>query len=118
MDEFAQTRAPDDLFDDDFTPLSSSTPQPAPQTSHRVRGHYERGHGERGGRGRGRGRAEAPGDTTRDGQEPNEPTEMVKEGGGEPAVRGDRSGTGGVKKVANLPSHFTYQSTDKQISTA
>lgn len=99
MEEFAQTRAPDDLFDDDFTPLSDSTPQPASPTSHRVRGDYQRGRGERGGRGRGRGRAEVQGEVTREGQEPDESTEAVREVGREPAVRGDRSGTGGVKKV-------------------
>jgi len=106
MDEFAQTRAPDDLFDDDFTPLSGSTPQPAAQTSHRARGDYQRGRGERGGRGRGRGRAEAQGEVAREGQEPSESTEAVREGGREPAVRGDRSGTGGVKKVATIITLF------------
>ncbi|KAI9673019.1 MAG: hypothetical protein M1817_003183 [Caeruleum heppii] len=32
MDEFAQTRAPDDLFDDDFTPVPEPTPVEQPPT--------------------------------------------------------------------------------------
>lgn len=106
MDEFAQTRAPDDLFDDDFTPLSGSTPQPAPLATHRARGDYQRDRGERAGGVRGRGRAEFSAEATRDGQESGASAEAVREGGREPAVRGDRSGTGGLKKVATIFTLF------------
>jgi len=99
MDEFAQTRAPEDLFDDDFTPILGSSTQPIPQSASRGRGEQQRGRGERGGRGRGRGKTEVPAEATRENQEPDESIEAAKEGGREPAVRGDRSGTGGVKKV-------------------
>lgn len=98
MDEFAQTRAPEDLFDDEFTPISGSAPQPAPPTNFRGRGEHNRGRGERGGRGRGRGRNEVPAQVTSP-EEGGESAEIAKDGGREPAVRGDRSGTGGVKKV-------------------
>ena len=67
MDEFAQTRGSDDLFDDDFTPIT-----------------------------------EAPEETVVDA--PMQPAGRRKsqsqtEGAKPPAVRGDRSGTGGIRKV-------------------
>ncbi|KAL8909119.1 MAG: hypothetical protein Q9171_005185 [Xanthocarpia ochracea] len=54
MDEFAQTRAPDDLFDDDFTPIAESEPvlqefvQASAPQSHR--GRNDHAGGRRGGR--------------------------------------------------------------------
>ena len=54
MDEFAQTRAPDDLFDDDFTPITEPPIQrfvPAPQSQPQRGGWSNR---SRGSRGRGR----------------------------------------------------------------
>lgn len=102
-DEFAQTRV-DDLFDDDFTPLPQPTPQPTPQrhvpTGPRDRENpSHRGPTQRGSRGRG-GRREGPPEeeqTSASGAQDEAGT--VKEAPREHAVRGDRSGTGGVKKV-------------------
>lgn len=132
MDEFAQTRAPDDLFfDDDFTPIpepvveASPAPAPAPApapstappTAPQGPANSARGRdGHRGGRGRGgrRGGAQAPVPTgpaaavapegaanensEADGaaaETAKPPQTPHKEG----AVRGDRSGTGGVKRT-------------------
>ena len=138
MDEFAQTRAPDDLFfDDDFTPIPepvieaspaptpASAPAPAPAlapsaappTAPQGPANSARGRdGHRGGRGRGgrRGGAQAPvltgpaaavapegaanENSEADGaaaETAKPPQTPHKEG----AVRGDRSGTGGVKRV-------------------
>ncbi|KAL8766065.1 MAG: hypothetical protein Q9209_007031 [Squamulea sp. 1 TL-2023] len=109
MDEFAQTRAPDDLFDDDFTPIAEpeSVIQeviqlPPPQTS---RGRYDHP------RGMGRGQpvrqqhtpsAQQPGtsatkpNTSSTGDTTiNEPDTAQKTS---LAVRGDRSATGGNAK--------------------
>ncbi|KAL8779447.1 MAG: hypothetical protein Q9213_006931 [Squamulea squamosa] len=53
MDEFAQTRAPDDLFDDDFTPTAEPEPaiqeviQPLPPQTSRGRNDHPRGKGRR-----------------------------------------------------------------------
>lgn len=144
VDEFAQTRGADDLFDDEIIPISAEqqvqqvedvpeaeqkvegdNAQDGTSASRRPRG-YHRG-GERG-RGRGRGRGGRGG---RDGGPKNESGEKVDQGdkkddgqtAGESkeqpakdtatpskpsgrsdtprvqAVRGDRSGTGGIKKV-------------------
>ncbi|KAL9002617.1 MAG: hypothetical protein Q9188_004472 [Gyalolechia gomerana] len=109
MEEFAQTRTPDDLFDDDFTPDTEPVVQefvqpPQPQT-HRGR------HG--GARGRGRGRpiqqqqqlyqnsafhtAKSP---TEQSSTTNEPPATEPDSTPKPsvAVRGDRSATGGNAK--------------------
>ncbi|KAI4107361.1 MAG: hypothetical protein L6R37_001722 [Teloschistes peruensis] len=120
MDEFAQTRAPDDLFDDDFTPIDEpSVPefvQPPQPTSQR--GRLNRG---RGGRGRARTsqnlqhqhstasqppptsssntpNTTEPITTVNDG--PSQPTEPVTSTPSKPktSVRGDRSLTGGFQK--------------------
>ncbi|KAL8637499.1 MAG: hypothetical protein Q9228_005234, partial [Teloschistes exilis] len=120
MDEFAQTRAPDDLFDDDFTPIDETSvpefvqpPQPPSQ-----RGRLNRG---RGGRGRARtsqnsqhqhstvsqppttSSTNTPNTTepitaTNDG--PSQPTEPVTSTPSKAttSVRGDRSLTGGFQK--------------------
>ncbi|KAL4896159.1 hypothetical protein BDV59DRAFT_128705 [Aspergillus ambiguus] len=153
MDEFAQTRGADDLFDDEIVPVSEEQSQPEPQveeepvatteidtpppprvdTPSRSRG------GERRGRGRGRGRGGRGGsqnpsqkrndataamksvdstsqhesenadesardtpDTTEQGNKPEVTADSKSAAGGEgqrvPAVRGDRSATGGIKK--------------------
>ncbi|GMF67409.1 unnamed protein product [Aspergillus oryzae] len=155
MDEFAQTRGGDDLFDDEIVPvaaesevppevqaleenvaslsLETQTPPPRTETPPRSRG------GERRGRGRGKGRggrqgsqnpasrrgdggsraksADEAAQTEKSSEEPSkdvsaETTEQAKkedatsdskpsaEANGQrvPAVRGDRSATGGIKK--------------------
>ncbi|KAI9850525.1 MAG: hypothetical protein M1838_005534 [Thelocarpon superellum] len=101
VDEFAQTRAPDDLFDDDFTPVAEPISQPVPPPAPRGRGgHAPRESSERGTAGRGRGgRREAapvvPSDESKEGAAPaTAAKDEVRPG----AVKGDRSGTGGVKK--------------------
>jgi hypothetical protein len=70
MDEFAQSRADDDLFDDDFVPIESTDEDTAPtRLANQVKDislenapkgpaadiHYQRGNDQRGERGRGRG---------------------------------------------------------------
>lgn len=159
MDEFAQTRGADDLFDDEIIPVSAEEQQlqtdvvtveePVPQqeipekppvekqpprgeTSQRGRG-GERGRGRASGKGRGGARGGRADGTARNqvatstseaepGREsfptPDNPRDAVKElprqeeeptaeqaaNGAEtqrvPAVRGDRSATGGVRKVS------------------
>ena len=110
VDGFAQTRAPDDLFDDDFTPIAYSEPVPdptpvvpEPQPAQLPR-EPPRGPRGRGGK-RGGGRSSPPKAEPAVEAEGTEAAEVVeaaetpkperKEG----AVRGDRSGTGGIKKV-------------------
>lgn len=108
MAEFAQTVMPDDLFDDDYTPIPEPEAQTTVPSGPRARGvgrEPRGGRGERGSRARGRGRGRgvpregvsgeveaetAEGDNT---APPAEEDERPK------AVRGDRSGTGGIKKV-------------------
>lgn len=174
MDEFAQTRGDDDLFDDEIIPVSAEEqqaqtevvipePEPVPQEETPViekqppsRGHTpQRGRGGDRGRGRGRGRgkggrglqdsqfadperAESPrnkgaaktpeADATRDtdAATPNQPQEEVKDQTGPdeegkdtiliaigaepqrvPAVKGDRSATGGVRKVRRRKCYST-----------
>lgn len=158
VDEFAQTRGADDLFDDEIIPITgdqeiqhvtetsaepenqqqqhqpltdAATQQPAP-TSRRQRGHGRGAHEGGRGRGRGRGRGgrggsdtgpkrdpvkesttegvEAPKDVESTEKEDETAAEEKKEEDPEgkagklenarvQAVRGDRSGTGGIKKV-------------------
>ncbi|KAL8998374.1 MAG: hypothetical protein Q9169_002587 [Polycauliona sp. 2 TL-2023] len=109
MDEFAQTRAPDNLFDDDFEPDTESQPvieqfvQPSAPRSHRVSNDPSRA------RGRGRSNHQQYTHTT------HQPTSSTKDtnilSNAEPvigdanttpkppsAVRGDRSATGGNAK--------------------
>ena len=157
IDEFAQTRGGDDLFDDEIVPVPAAEQKPEPavhaepapipvvesdaqpartETSPRSRG------GERRGRGRGRGRggrgshnsgrrgdgvvknkpaesATEREEKSAEGSTPETPAEGDQTGkedttasdsktaGAEgprvPAVRGDRSATGGIKKVAVFP---------------
>ncbi|KAL8736756.1 MAG: hypothetical protein Q9166_000122 [cf. Caloplaca sp. 2 TL-2023] len=114
MDEFAQTRAPEDLFDDDFTPIAQ--PEPViqeyvqPSTLHLQKGRNDRP------RGRGRGRSvqqqyqqhpPTAQPSTASATDPVNTTTVINESptaepDGTPkapsAVRGDRSATGGNAK--------------------
>lgn len=104
MDEFAQTRPPDDLFDDDFTPIAEPSTQPS--VSSGLRQHRGYGRSQRGSRGRGRGRGGSSEGASADSKaeevdgdaDPHQPARGKDEGRPE-AVKGDRSGTGGVKMV-------------------
>jgi hypothetical protein len=152
VDEFAQTRGADDLFDDEIIPITgdqeiqhvtetSAEPehqQPPTETatqqlapaSRRQRGHARGAHDGGRGRGRGRGRGgrgssdtgpkrepvvkenttevvEAPKDVEVIEKKDDTTTEEKKEEDIEgktaarvQAVRGDRSGTGGIRKVS------------------
>ncbi|SLM36959.1 hypothetical protein LPUS_06679 [Lasallia pustulata] len=108
-DGFAQTREPDDLFEDEFTPITEPIPQhiPAPSPLPSQTPQYPRA--DRSSRARTNGRNLKPGEASR---EPlstniasaavavNEPSKE-NESHAQPqtqAVRGDRSGTGGVRK--------------------
>jgi hypothetical protein len=121
IDEFAQTRPPDDLFDDDFVPIPESEPIPDPtpvavepeqrqllrEPPKGPKAHVPRrgGGAQRGGRSSPPKSEPAPvtpqaAVTEGDDAEPAGPAAAAakverKEG----AVRGDRSGTGGIKKV-------------------
>ncbi|KAF2802296.1 uncharacterized protein BDZ99DRAFT_207791 [Mytilinidion resinicola] len=184
-DEFAQTRPPDDLFDDDFTPMPEpvvepspvveaspvvSAPNPPPNAPHGPRDQGQRGRGRgrgRGNRGHGRGgRGEHQGGREHQTQggggsmqasahapaahaPPVEKEELEKpvvakkvangeaeaegEGDGakaalhqtparEGAVRGDRSGTGGVKRTklteAELSARLASISLKNSLRTA
>lgn len=109
-----RVRSEDDLFSDDFTPVEQAvveqpTPQPAPQAPPRGREDEGRGRGQARARGRaGRARGGAltgsqPQNTQQNGQTPvqqeaapvDAPTGPRKESA---SVRGDRQGTGGVRK--------------------
>ncbi|KAI9835927.1 MAG: hypothetical protein M1819_001825 [Sarea resinae] len=127
IDGFAQTREPDDLFDDDFTPAAEpvETEQPvevlpppiepglvpAPKEG---QNHFHRGQGERRGRGGRHGAGGRKANTSANdkvaatsesqGQEnvvdgtPAKEAGRESGGAGGGAVRGDRSRTGGVRK--------------------
>lgn len=86
MDEFAQTRQPDNLFDDDFTPISV---EPAVQETAPRRSHTQ-------------GRNLNPSSSnSRPMAKPADSEEASKAPNTEPAsraVRGDRSATGGITK--------------------
>ncbi|PWY76942.1 hypothetical protein BO70DRAFT_372284 [Aspergillus heteromorphus CBS 117.55] len=181
MDEFAQTRGGDDLFDDEIIPVPAAEQQPQPEvhpdppapaavekdvppartdTPPRSRGGEKRGRG-RGGRGRGgrRGshssgrRGDGPvknnkpvdsppenDDKSAEGSSPATPTipaapveaeqngredatesdpkqAATAEGPRVPAVRGDRSATGGIKKVGVLPK-LTEEQLSRRIAAA
>lgn len=167
MDEFAQTRGDDDLFDDEVIPISSqpelvSVPEPEPeqepetytstpqqqeaqvqepvppqiaqdQRQEQPPAAQNRRRGNGRGRGRGNGRAgkarpveppsqieqQTEGDVSADGNQTQQPDNEEPPSGNDngedvsaedkakeaatpkvPAVRGDRSGTGGVRKVS------------------
>lgn len=127
VDEFAQTVAPDDLFDDDITPItepvkSPFSPQPmaaapsTPQVPTTPNASTPQSRG-RGGRGRGRGRGGAGGHATPKSPaaangEASAPQKSAPEGekptvSKDAAVRGDRSGTGGVKRVRRTGLCYT-----------
>ncbi|KAL9035453.1 MAG: hypothetical protein Q9214_006575 [Letrouitia sp. 1 TL-2023] len=105
MDEFAQTRQPDDLFDDDFTPISEPVVQPVEPRQTHLRG----GYGDRA-RGRGRGRIDptpgsshhaAPTTSQQGNAAPMITSNTDTDSTVRPsvtAVRGDRSATGGNAK--------------------
>lgn len=86
MDEFAQTRQPDNLFDDDFTPISvePAVQEAAPRRNHTL------------------GRNSNPSSSnSRPMAKPTDSEEVSKTPNTEPAsraVRGDRSATGGITK--------------------
>lgn len=85
MDEFAQTRQPDNLFDDDFTPISV---EPAVQEAASRRSHTK-------------GRTFNPSCNSRPMVKAADSEEVSKAPNTEPAsraVRGDRSATGGITK--------------------
>ncbi|KAL9610180.1 MAG: hypothetical protein Q9167_005108 [Letrouitia subvulpina] len=106
MDEFAQTRQPDDLFDDDFTPISEPVVQPSgPRQTHLRGGYSDRA------RGRGRERIDptqrpshhAAPTTSQPGNvapmtTSNADTDSTARPTAPAAVRGDRSATGGNAK--------------------
>ncbi|MCJ1253474.1 hypothetical protein MMC24_001286 [Lignoscripta atroalba] len=107
--QFAQTRQPDDLFDDDFTPVSETVSQFTPPHGPRIREPHGRTRNERPSRGRGRGHADRPLDSLQQGLEhqphPTASTENNTTTDAEPAkpptigaVRGNRLQTGGVQK--------------------
>lgn len=86
MDEFAQTRQPDNLFDDDFTPISV---EPAGQETASPRNHNLRRN------------SNPPSSNSRPMAKPADSEEASKAPNTEPAsraVRGDRSATGGISK--------------------
>ncbi|KAL8797785.1 MAG: hypothetical protein Q9195_000137 [Heterodermia aff. obscurata] len=87
MDEFAQTRQPDDLFDDDFTPIDEPTQTPiqpprAPRSKAPQRQYPQRQPAP----------DSAPDDSANPPLLPEQATKPT------PAVRGDRSATGGINK--------------------
>ncbi|KAL8701909.1 MAG: hypothetical protein Q9201_004666 [Fulgogasparrea decipioides] len=117
MDEFAQTRAPDDLFDDDFTPIAESSIQELEQPPRQPLS--QRGHGtgrSRGSRGRGghpvqqqqqqnsinQPSATSPTDLSATGSTVANVSSATETDVTIPkppsAVRGDRSATGGTAK--------------------
>ena len=114
MDEFAQTRQPDDLFDDDFVPIpTQDQPRPihenptAAIAAYQVGGDSVRGRRGRGGqsrrgptRGSGRDGVVEQDSTTKIGTTSSQVNRPINKDDvhGE-AVKGDRSGTGGVKMV-------------------
>lgn len=109
MDGFAQTREPDDLFDDEFTPITNPVSQQIPASSALPSHAPQHPRADRSSKPRTQGRNLKPGEATREhlptdttfdapaGNEPykeNEPHAQLPP----PAVRGDRSGTGGIRK--------------------
>lgn len=91
MDEFAQTRQPDDLFDDDFIPVTEPTDPPTqPLRAPRSKAPQKQDPQKQ------PTRQSAPDSTPTD--SPNAPTSLEQAPKPPPAVRGDRSATGGVNK--------------------
>ncbi|KAI4128130.1 MAG: hypothetical protein LQ347_004303 [Umbilicaria vellea] len=109
MDGFAQTRAPDDLFDDEFTPITNPISQPIPASSASLSHAPQHPRADRSSGPRTQGRNVKPGqatreplpaDTTSDAPSGNESYKENEPHAQPPpqAVRGDRSGTGGIRK--------------------
>ena len=115
MDEFAQTRVPDDLFDDDFTPDTESQPivehfvQPSAPKSHRIGNDHPNNRGRGQGQGRGLPNHQQPTHAAHQAAAPTK--DATNSSNAEPvtgdpenlpktpsAVRGDRSATGGNAK--------------------
>ncbi|KAH0556138.1 hypothetical protein GP486_005930 [Trichoglossum hirsutum] len=106
VDEFAQTRAPDDLFDDDFTPVTEPTaltqPQPTlvPSGPRASRGEQSHRGGRGRGRGRGRGAYEGHSGAKAEGTDENPGRKEIRTASrGDRAATGDRTATGGVAKL-------------------
>lgn len=100
-DEFAQTRPPDDLFDDDFTPIAEPVVEQAQsQEIPTVEPEAVSIPGSARGRSRNPRRG---GGNTRQQEQPPPPTDAdgkpAPAGPRHEAVRGDRSGTGGIRKA-------------------
>ncbi|KAI9800971.1 MAG: hypothetical protein M1833_003108 [Piccolia ochrophora] len=123
-DQFAQTRGPDDLFDDDFTPIPQAAPQPQPPTGPRNRGgpaNRNQRAGPRGGQG---GRSVPNEDVPQPEKTPQaddidaQPDGPAREERRAGAVRGDRSGTGGVKKPKLSESELTARLADMSLKSA
>ncbi|KAF1982115.1 hypothetical protein K402DRAFT_457546 [Aulographum hederae CBS 113979] len=100
QDEFAQTRAPDDLFDDDFTPIAEpiveeQPPEVEPEVVPTAPAQNREGF--RGGRG-GLARSRHSTSTTAPASTPNSNAPIAPSRPTTNAVRGDRTATGGVKK--------------------
>ena len=91
MDEFAQTRQPDDLFDDDFTPICEPVPQVVQQH------HSQNPKGPSKNRSQNTQPQEVPPTNANSAKESisTSPKQAPK---APSAVRGDRSATGGVSK--------------------
>ncbi|KAI9769137.1 MAG: hypothetical protein M1840_004488 [Geoglossum simile] len=123
IDEFAQTRAPDDLFDDDFTPvteptiLAQSHHTAVPSGPRPGRGENSQRGGRGRGKGRGRGANEGPSGAKAEGTgeklERKETTQPLR---GDRAPTGDRTATGGVAKVrtasyttSETPTNLQFQ---------
>lgn len=99
VDEFAQTRPPDDLFGDDLTPVEQQIGEDVtPATSKRPSA--QRDHKSRGVR-RGGSAATRPNPhITIDGDQLAQPSDdVIDQPRKDSSVRGDRSGTGGIKKA-------------------
>ena len=109
VDQFAQTRQPDDLFDDDFTPIPAPIDQPILQqrTPHQ-RPQQPRNPHEHSIRGRGKGHNNRPNDrpqptqvqqtespSTTEAQSSTDPEKLKPS---TPAARGNRLPTGGIQK--------------------
>ena len=109
MDGFAQTREPDDLFDDEFTPITEPIPQQIPASSPPPSHSPQYPRADRSSRARTQGRNSRPGEATREplstdtastapvSDEPSKENESHAQAPHQ-AVRGDRSGTGGIRK--------------------
>ncbi len=108
MDEFAQTRQPDDLFDDDFTPIViDPTLQGGVSRNYTQRGHLN-----------------PPTSATRSTAKENDNDEAPKTTNMDPtprasqAVRGDRSATGGVTKPKLTESELSARLEAVKINNA